>query len=175
MEELRLSDEDAAHIAKLGRMYRREAQKCLNAKSYLAACAMLGAALEAALILMCDVYFEEIPKDLMPMAKNRQKPILKWSLDQLVRVARKVRWLPAGLDLESEWSNRRAKIGDYAIVLKDYRNLVHPNRYTSDFKNRRVTRRRAELCYEVLDACIDHLLNRNDAALRKAMEKEALV
>jgi hypothetical protein len=53
---LELDDNDQAEILRLARFYLNEAKRCEKAKAYLAGCVMLGAALEASLILMVGMY-----------------------------------------------------------------------------------------------------------------------
>ena len=82
---------------------------------------------------------------------NKQKPLLEWSLGELIDAARDSGWLPTGLAQEDDWNPRKAKIkGDYANVLKQIRNLVHPNRYITDFPKSRMTKRRLKLCFKYL-------------------------
>jgi hypothetical protein len=65
-----LNKEEFKKLLRLCRLYRREAEKCMEARSYLAGCIMIGAALEADLILMCDCYSDEIPVGLIPKGRN---------------------------------------------------------------------------------------------------------
>jgi hypothetical protein len=48
---------------------------------------MIGAALEASLMSMCHIYADEIPGELLPKNKTKQKPLLQWTLAQLLCVA----------------------------------------------------------------------------------------
>src|SRR5262249_31375310 len=158
MKPFELSDEQYQKLIELCRLYHREAEKCRDAKSYLAGCVMIGAALEAALIAMCHIYDDEIPAVLIPQWKNGQpKPLLQWSFSQLLQVARECDWLPASLALHGEWDQKKAYIGDYAVVVKDMRNLVHASRYLTDFARSRMTKRRLEMCFEILEVAYDHL------------------
>jgi hypothetical protein len=63
-------------------------------------------------------YPDEIPLNFLPMRKKKPKPLLDWTLHDLVIAARTCGWLPANLDLDAEWDGKRARIGDYAIVAK---------------------------------------------------------
>jgi hypothetical protein len=172
MTSFELSDEQFQRLMQLCNLYRREAKKCKDAKSYLAGCVMIGAALEADLICMCHCYADEIPAALIPQGKNSQpKPLLQWSFSQLLQIARECDWLPARLALDDEWDQRKARIGDYAVVVKEMRNLVHASRYLTDFARSRVTKRRMEMCFEILEGASDHLLTKLHASLREAMEK----
>jgi hypothetical protein len=44
--------------------------------------------LEAALMLMVSAYSDEIPTNILPTKKGSPKPLLDWSLHELVIVAR---------------------------------------------------------------------------------------
>jgi hypothetical protein len=48
-------------------------------------------------------------------------------------------WLPRSLR-GSGWDSSRALPGDYAELLREFRNLVHPARYGHDFAHKRLTR-----------------------------------
>lgn len=171
MSGLDLQDEEFNELLRLQRMYRREADKCMKGGSYFAGCVMLGAALEGDLTAMCHCFASEIPPNLIPKKNGKPKPLLDWTLHQLLIVARSCNWLPSGLDLEDEWKRKQAQAGDYAVVLKDFRNLVHPARWIHDFHGRRVTKRRMEMCFEILEIAGDWLwakLGRSlDADLRE--------
>ena len=141
MKSFELSEEQFQVLMGLCRLYRKEARKCMDAKSYIAGCVMIGAALEADLIAMCECYSDEIPEELIPKQKNgNPKHLSKWSFFELLQVARKCGWLPARIELGDEWDQKKAHIGDYAVALKDIRNLVHASRYIEDFSGSRMTK-----------------------------------
>lgn len=94
-----LTDEQLEELHRLQRLYRREADRCLEAKSYLAACVMIAALLESALLEMCHLYWKEIPDAVIPRRRGGQKELTAWSLAELLSVAGRVGWLPAGLSL----------------------------------------------------------------------------
>lgn len=167
-----LTDEQFEELLRLSRLYRREADRCMKAKSYLAGCVMIGAALEASLTCMAHMYADEIPEDILPKKDKKAKPLLKWTLTDLLRVARNQGWLPAALDLDGEWNQRKARIGDYAVVLRDFRNLVHPAVYLTEFPGKRMTKRRLEFCFEVLEVSTDHMLSIIYDSLNKHLDDE---
>jgi hypothetical protein len=76
------------------------------------------------------------------------------------------------LKLDEDWDQRRAHIGDYAVVLKDMRNLVHASCYLTDFPKSRLTKRRMEMCFEVLEVASNHLQAKLHASLKEAIEWE---
>jgi len=97
-------------ILRLSRLYYREANRCRTAKAYLAGCAMSGAALEALLIAMAHLYPDDVEASgALPKSKGKPKPILNWSLSELLLVASRAGWLPAGLESGDDWNTQRAK------------------------------------------------------------------
>jgi hypothetical protein len=173
MKQFELTEDQFQELMRLCRLYRREADRSMDAKAYLAGCVMIGAALEAGLLATCDCYSDEIPEELIPKQKNgKPKHLLDWTFFQLLRLARECGWLPAHLNLHEDWDEKRADIGDYAVVLKDMRNLVHPSCHIADFPESRVTKRRMEMCFEILEVASTHLQAKLHQSLKVAMEEE---
>jgi hypothetical protein len=109
VDDLELTEGQEAELHRLVRYYRSEADRCRKARAYLAGCVMAAAALEAILLLMANAYPEEaVASDQVPQRKQRVKPLVDWTLAELVRVAIAASWLPAGLDLTQDWDHRRA-------------------------------------------------------------------
>ena len=101
---------------------------------------MLGSALETLLTVMVSAFAEEAEQTgKSPASKGKIRPLLDWSLADLLRVPKAAGWLPSGLDLSAKWSRRKARVGDYAEVVRDVRNLAHPARYVADHRGKRVT------------------------------------
>ena len=168
-----LTDDDRREFYRLYRLYWKEARKCEPAQAYLAGCVMLGAALETLLILMVDCYREEVAvAGHAPMKDGGLKPLLNWNLGDLLRVAKALNWLPAGLALNDDWNHRKARIGDYAEVARMVRNLAHPARYRTDHFQRRVTKRHLRMQFEVVEGCRGWLVDHNYKALRQGMAKD---
>jgi hypothetical protein len=171
-----LSDEQERELYRLSRVYWREALKCEEAKAFLAGSVMLGSALETLLLLMVNVYPEEAElTGCVPTRKGVRLPLLDWSLADLLKVAKAAGWLPSGLTLQDEWDGRKAKIGDYAEVVRMVRNLVHPARYVEDHYRSRVTAKYLRRQFEVVSLCREWLLERNDKSLREHMREEGLL
>lgn len=172
MKPFELQENQFQELLRLCGLYRREAERCMEGKSYLAGCVMIGAAFEADLIAMCHCCSDEIPSKLIPRRNNgKPKHLLEWSFFQLLRVARQCGWLPASLSLDEEWDHKKAHVGDYAVVVKQIRNLVHASCYITDSPSSRITKRRMELCFETLEVASDYLLAKVHASLREAIEK----
>jgi len=173
MRPFALSEKRFNELVRLCNAYRREARRCLGARAYLAGCIMIGAALEACLVAMCHLYPRDIPRALVPTWRGDKKPLLRWTLNELLHVARGAHWLPAGLYAEEAWDNKKARIGDYALVVRDFRNLVHVARYLQDYPSPRLTKRRLEFCFEVLEVVVDHLDARVHRGLRAAFARSS--
>lgn len=171
-----LTEDEEKELYRLQRVYWREALRCEEAKAYLAGCAMLGSALETLLILMINCHDDEADKTgKVPTVKGKPKPLLEWKFIELLRVAKASGWLPSQLDLNDRWSSRKARIGDYAEVVRMVRNLVHPASYASEHYRSRVTAKFLQRQFEVVLLCRDWLAERNNKSLREHMKAEGLL
>ncbi|SRR5579883_3400161 len=168
-----LTDEQTKELWRLNRFYWKEAKRCEEAKAYLAGCVMLGSALENILTLMISLYHDEADRTgKVPHDKGKPKPLLKWKLDELLRVAKAATWLPAGLKQGEAWDSKKARVGDYAEAAREMRNLAHPARYVQDHPRGRVTKRYLQRQFEIVLACRDWLAAHNNRELLKAIEEE---
>ena len=173
MPELTLTDGQYKEILRLARYYRREAERCRESKAFLAGCVMTGAALESMLLAIANCFPEEaLSSKLAPRRGGAVKPLVDWSLAHLLSVTKERGWLPSGLSLDDEWDDARAEIADYAEVIRQIRNLIHPSRYAEGFLGKRITKRYLESSFEILDAANDFLMNKVAATLERAREEE---
>jgi hypothetical protein len=171
-DALELKPEAEAELHRLLRMYRRESDRCRKSEAHLAACIMSGAALEVTLILAVSSFSDEAAATgKLPKKKNITKPLLQWNLAELLAVAKAAGWLPAALKLTEEWDRRRAKIGDYAEVIRMLRNLLHPARYIEDNFKKRITKKHSEFCNEIFAIIIDVLLAKIGDSIKLELEK----
>lgn len=162
------NEEEEKELWRLYRFYFREARKCEKSKAFLAGCVMLGSALETILILMVIIYSDEIEKiGTFPKKKEKSlpKPLLDWTLAELLKEAQKANWLPNNLQPDQDWDERKAQIGDYAEVARIVRNLIHPSRYLKDHYKSRVTNKFLQRQFETVLTCGDWLLEHNNKAL----------
>ncbi len=171
-----LTDEEEKELWRLNRFYFEEAKRCEEGKAYLAWCVMLGSALETLLTLMVNVHSDEAEKTgKLPMKEGQPKPLLDWRFVDLLRVTKAANWLPSALDLNNdEWSSRKARIGDYAEVVRQIRNLAHPARYLEDHRRKRVTAKYLQRQFEVVLLCRDWLSERNNRSLLEHMKAEGI-
>ena len=169
-----ITDDEFNELLRLSRMYHREGGRAEDAKAYLPACVMVDATLEASLICMVHLYWEDIPVGSvrLPMKDKKVRHLLDWHLDDLIRVAIASGWLPSGIGEDEDWNTRRAKIGDYARWLKAVRNLVHPARYAGDHPRGRITKRMARHAFDVFRYANDWLVDRYARKLRERGEIE---
>ena len=92
-----------------------EAQRCVDAKAYLAANIIMGSLLEGLLLGVCQRFPREAntcpsaPKD----KQGKVLPFHEWSLSHMIDVAHQLNWL--GLDVKK-----------FSHALRDFRNLIHP-------------------------------------------------
>jgi hypothetical protein len=167
-----LTDEERRELRRLSKFYWKEARRGEEAKAYLAGCVMLGSALETLLILMIDCHDEEAERTgKAPTLRGQVKPLLDWKLAELLRVAKAAGWLPSALDLGAGWNRRKARIGDYAEVVRMVRNLAHPARYQADHRSKKVTAKYLKQQFDVVLVCRDWLAAHNNEILLKHIQE----
>lgn len=98
------------------------------------------------------------------------KPLAEWSLAELLAVAKERGWLPSSLSLSEEWDEKKAHIGDWAEILRQIRNLIHPTRYMRDLPSKRITKRYLEALFEIFEVANEYLMNKIGESLRTAFE-----
>jgi hypothetical protein len=170
-----LSDGDAKELYRLSHFYWREARRCERAGAHLAGCVILGSALETDLMLMVNVFADEAEATAkLPTKKGKPKPLLDWDLAELLRVAKAANWLPTSDDPNHNYHLKKAKIGDFADVVRGVRNLAHPARYRKEHSGKRVTARYLRQQFDVVEICRDWLLAYNNKALRESLKAEGI-
>jgi hypothetical protein len=175
MPFMTLTDEEEKEVLRLNRFYWQEALRCEKAKAHLAGCVMLGSAFETLLILMINCFCDEAEQTgKIPRKKGKPKPLLDWQLVELLRVAKAAKWLPAALNPDEDWNSRKARIGDYAEVVRMMRNLAHPARYLKDHYRKRVTNKYLQRQFELVLLCRDWLSHYNNKALLEHMKAESI-
>lgn len=117
-----LSKEKFNLLQKIIVRYHREAEKCAAVRAYYAACIMIGAAFEAMLLQMCEVFEEEVAEAVLKLPRKPNGSIERWGLGDLIGVAVAVGWLPTrrGIALAEPG------IGELAHLIQRLRNLSHP-------------------------------------------------
>ena len=151
---------------KLVTRYHTEAQICAEAGAYLAACVMLGAAIEGALVSMAEA--EELRPDVerASSAVRDKKGVLvppdEWSFGQLLALARELEWLPANLlpdeDIDLDEALERGDVGDFVEYVREVRNLVHPGKYAREYPDVSIGDDHYADCYTVFELVVESLL-----------------
>ncbi|MBN8737757.1 MAG: hypothetical protein J0H27_16010 [Xanthomonadales bacterium] len=171
-----ITEKQFNELLRLSRMYRREAHRCIEAQAYLAGCVVAGSALETALTAIVHLYANKVEHAGFAAQRNGSaKRLLDWNLSDLLNASSGMGWLPRALEKGADWSDRRAKVGDYADVLRQIRNLAHPARYLQDQSPSRITRKHAEFSLEVLDAAVSHLAAVVNSSLFTQLKRRELV
>jgi hypothetical protein len=125
-----LAKEQFNLLRKILARYYYEAEKCASARAYYAACVMIGAAFEALLLQMCDLFESEVAEAVskLPQKQRPKGSIEEWYLNDLIRVAVVAGWFPTrrGFDLAEPG------IGELAHLVRRLRNLSHPGVHLRD-------------------------------------------
>jgi len=107
--------------------YEREARICATNEAYYAACALVGACMEARLLLRCLADREGI-REVVSRLPARHRPRsgnpTEWDLTTLLRVCGNAGWLP---ELTGRIATHQPEGWGYRV--RDLRNLLHPGRY----------------------------------------------
>ncbi len=119
------------------RRYEREASRAAEARLYYAACALIGSALEGAILAMCTVYDKEVETHLRALPSNQRPPraAQDWTLNHCIKIASALGWLPTRNSLRS-----RRKIGDWVHLVRELRNLIHPGKHVRDYPRIRIAK-----------------------------------
>jgi len=125
-----------------------ECTKCLNASAFLAATVMMGGLLEALLVARANRMVDKTPlfrATSAPIDQKTKKPLdlRQWTLASYIDVGHELGWI-----------SRSAK--DVAVVVRDYRNYVHPEKERSHGVT--LVRDDAVMFWEVVKALARQLL-----------------
>jgi hypothetical protein len=116
---LAVTTEQGAELYRLLSLYQKEVHRCSQSRAHLVACAILGAQLKALLFSMVNIYSEEAEATGKIARQGKgYKLLLDWKLIELLRIPKAAGWLPVGLELTDDWDHRKAKVGDYAEVVR---------------------------------------------------------
>lgn len=148
--------------------FDREAQRCASIRAYYAACVLQAAVLEGLLVAMCDAYLDDVHNYLasVPAKQRPQGQLLQWDLGHLIATAIALEWLPA-----CTGTRGRRKIGDWLLIVKETRNLVHPGRHLREYPSVKLRKAHYSDCYTVVRAASDYLWAKLSSDLAAEMEK----
>lgn len=123
----------------------READVAQRAGAPLAATILLGSILEGALLHKAETNPAKAnsavstPKETDASGATKPKRFAQWSLDNLINVAHEVGWL-------------RREVKDFSVVLRSYRNFVHPGEQKRQGVT--VTSETCDMCWPVVNAAL---------------------
>lgn len=146
----------------------QEAERCAEIECFEAACAMVGAAVESALIVQVCVFQPEVRdaglwRKRWNRKKNTQedKPLFDWVLEDLIQVAVKIGWLPISEEVvpsSGPVEKLAGDVGDAVRFIQEVRNLVvHPGKYVRSEYWPTFGRDEYDVVYGVGRAVLDHL------------------
>jgi hypothetical protein len=93
----------------------KEANSCIENKSYLAATILMGSLLEGLLLakVMADTKTANASPAVPKNSEGKPRPFHEWGLGNLLDIAYSCGWL-------------RKNVHDISLPLRDYRNIIHP-------------------------------------------------
>jgi hypothetical protein len=152
-----LDSQQAVALLQLALTYHDQSTKSYKADAPLASCIMIGATLEAVLTgVVCMLYDEALKTGKAPA----KKPLLKWDLGDLLKVAKAAKWLPRDLQLDP----RLDPLGIHTVPtdsIRQIRSFVHPARYFKERVGNPYTveevRTLYAACHTAYDCVISHL------------------
>lgn len=162
-------------LGKLANFYKREADKCLRGRAYLAACVMQAAALEAFLQAMCFLYPEDIKKTTVYQKKKKngfrrkRNKALDFKYFELINIADELSWFPAK---RITWG-KRTNVAGFVHELRKLRNYVHPGVWAPERPSTmKFTKVVYDGVYEIFDVANSWLIHRIHEGLRKNMKRD---
>jgi len=99
---------------------------------------MLGATVEAMLIAVINLFYDEV-RQVVIAKKWKLEELLKWDLGRLLEVAKDAKLLPEKLNLHPKMDSRAVKDPIPTDVIREVRNLVHPGRYLRERGGKEIT------------------------------------
>lgn len=171
MGKVLLGEDDFNMLQKLIGDLLMEADKCASVQAYLAACVLLGSALEAMLLAMVSLFPEEVGKVISGAEfKNLGRNPKSWNLHDLLIVSFKTGWIP----FKDTKDPDQGELGDWLLnYVKELRNLIHPGKKIRDYKGIYLTKEHFESARIFIDLTIKHLLSKIEKSLAEELGLDA--
>ena len=127
------------------------------------------------LLLMVSIFPDDAAATgQLPLKNKVTKRLTDWNLAELLKVAKAAGWLPSGLEYgKDDWDRKKAKVGDWAEVARETRNLAHPARYLEDHYRQRITKRHLEAISDTIKAVADWLVHNIHKSILERLEAES--
>jgi len=144
--------------------YETEADICYNAGAYLASCIMLAASIQGLLVLLTGSRPDEAKKAVRQVNKKlKLSSLLRWDLDELLKVAKQANWIPSELPPHPYFS-----LGDVSDTLsieriRELRNLVHPGRLVKERGGITITKQELDTMHATCLAIYEHLAKETES------------
>ena len=135
-------------LIKLVTVYKNEADKCGEARAYLAGSIVLGTAVEAGLLAMFKLYpYQAKTSQTYQQEKSRNNKKFPYSLDlfHLNKIALELGWLTP-------------QLGKIVDDVREIRNLVHPGKHVLTKKGVRISKRHYESSYKKAERVFTYLV-----------------
>jgi len=150
-----LEPQQVVQLLQLALEYHDQSKKSRDADAPLASCIMIGATLEAILMGIVCLLYDEVLKT----GKAPKKRVLKWDLGDLLTVAKAANWLPEELQLDQRLvpDAERTRPTD---TIRQVRNFAHPSRYFDQRAGKPYTAEEVNILYATCHAAYDCVINR---------------
>lgn len=155
---------------RLFKLYMQEAHRCREANAPLAGCVILASALEAALLIMCGSFPDEVLLYRQNHKGESLRPVEEWGLSKLLSLAKELKWLPCSEKNSEEIDPGHALVGDYVELVRVIRNLVHPSIYLKEYAGESLSNKHLDLSFTVLNVACAHLAARLKETLGQESE-----
>lgn len=179
MIDFDFSLEQQKKIQHMALLYKKEAEKCFSVGAYLSSCILIGAALEALLLSTINSFPELVLNaKTTPRIRGKIKKLEKWSLGELINVAKEVSWLPSNLFSKDEMKITGIKKEDYFEFVQKTRNLIHPTLYANELGRRKVTKKHLIACFNIVNNASYYLyqsLKTNIGILNEEKERRSVI
>jgi hypothetical protein len=120
---------------------------------------------------MCNLQVEEVEQMVgsLPSADRPRGPMDRWSMDDLIMLAKRLGWLPARVHPRG-----RRRIGDLSLLVKELRNLAHPGKHIREYPNVRLRKAHYEDARAIFATATNWLYHHNARGLVRGDAKETL-
>ena len=153
-----------ARLNELIGQFNVESKRCAKAKAYYAACVLQAAAFEGLLLAMCDGLLDEVEMYVLKLPSHERPKgrMEKWSLDQLIKIAYGLKWLPSRHHIKG-----KRKTGDHVQLVKELRNVIHPGKHIRDNPNVHLRERHYSDSYTIVRQATGHLWQKFKADFKR--------